>query len=198
MPTRSPALTTRSDQRALAPRSGDAALEDLLDAESGLACWRVVEVVGEHPLELELAWSAGSGSGARAQLTVSRSARVSVFARNLSVRAGNLAPEPNRVSVTVADGQAVTRGVYEVTGDGSGQDQPVAIPPFAERVRLEVSDPAQLATSVLLVQDAQGALRSTVPADRQPPEGVSLGGAGEILVRAPLETAWRVLFTLCL
>lgn len=191
-------LTTRSDSRDLEPRSGDPSQVTLLDAESGKATWRVVELFAERPLELELVWSAGSGSGAHASLTVAHASRVAVFARHLSVRVANLAASRNRVSVTVADGQATTRGVYEITGDGSGQDQAVSIPPFADRVRLEVSDPSSLGTSLLLIKDAQGDLRATVSAADQPPEGIALGGAGEVLVRVPLETAWRVLFTLCL
>ena len=58
--------------------------------------WSSCSAWAERPFEAELSWSAGSGTGARALLTVARASRVSVYARSLQLRARNLGPERNR------------------------------------------------------------------------------------------------------
>lgn len=196
-----PELTTRSDQADLPAYEDALKLQPLLSAESERDTWRIVEVFSRTgaPFEVELAWSAGSGSGAVAQVTVARSARICIFARSLRIRAGNLASDTNRVGVTVADGYGQTRNQWEhrATSPDQGVSQEVPIPPFARSVRLEVADPTQLPGSTIKVFDGEGTLRATVAGDTQPESGVPVGGAGKVEVEAGA-TAYRAVFALAL
>jgi hypothetical protein len=196
-----PELTTRSDQADLPAYVDALKLQSLLDAESTLDTWRIVEVFSRTgaPFEVELAWSAGSGSGAVAKVTVARSARICIFARSLRIRAGNLSSVVNRVGVTVADGYGQTRNQWEhrETSPDQGVVQEVPIPPFARTLRLEVADPTQLPGSTIKVFDGESTLRSTVAGATQPQSGVPVGGAGKVEVEAGA-TAYRVVFTLAL
>lgn len=197
-------LTTRSDAADLPPLAAVAGhapttkLVQLLDAEAELDTWRVVEVFSRTlaPFEVDLAWSAGSGSGATAKVTVTRSARICLFARSLRVSAANLSGAANRVGVTVGDGFAVTENQHEVRGRGGDGLQDVVIPPFAKRARLDASDEAVLALSKLRILDGLGALRAVVVGSQQPPGGVPLGGAGSVQVEPHSTVDWRVVFTL--
>ncbi len=198
-------LSTRSDGRDLPAWSGELKMLSLLDADAAAADWRIVEVFSRSdlPFELHLAWSAGSGAGAEARVTVARSARVCVYARGLRIRAGNLADAINRVGVTVADAYAVTENQWETTGELEQQvaaivPADVLIPPFARRVRVEMADPTQLPTTTIKVYDGLAVLRSTVPGDQQPAEGVPVGGARTLEITAGEASAWRAVFTLSL
>jgi hypothetical protein len=177
----------------------------LLDADAPAATWRIVEAfsLSDLPFELNLSWSAGSGAGAEAKVTVARSARVCVYARGLRIRAGNLADETNRVGVTVADAYAVTENQWEATGEliqlaAAVVPAEVGVPPFARRVRVETADSAQLPSATIKVYDGLSVLRSTVPGDQQPAEGVPIGGARAVEIAAAEVTAWRAVFTLSL
>lgn len=196
-------LTTRSDAADLPPfgtATGHARPKldfvELLVSEAELDTWRIAEVFSRtgRPFEVELAWSAGRGSGATAQLTVARSARVCLFARSLRIAAANLSNEKNRVGVTVGDGFAVTENQLEVRGDGLGGE--VAVPAFARLARLDLADSSLLATTRLRVIDGLGVARAEVHAASQPPAGISLGGASAVEILAPARVEWRVVFTL--
>lgn len=195
---RSTELSVRSDQVPLPPQAQAPTPVPLLQAEAEASAWRIIEVVGAGPFELELRWSAGTGTGAKARLTVARSTRVAVFARTLGMVVTNLTEKKNAVSVTVADGQAVTHNVFEHRGMGSGELQEVPIPPFSQAARLEVANALEQDASWLLIYDGQGLMRAMVPALGQPPEGTRLGCAARIEVQVPSETLYRVLFTLAL
>jgi hypothetical protein len=200
-------LTTRSDAADLPPLAAVAAghvapttkVVQLLDAEAELDTWRIVEVFSRSlaPFDVDLSWSAGSGSGATAKVTVTRSARICLFARSLRVAAANLSAAANRVGVTVGDGFAVTENVYEVRGRGEGL-QDVQVPPFARRARLDMSDDSVLALSKLRILDGLGALRAVVVGSNQPDDGVPLGDAGIVQVEPRSQVDWRVVFTLSL
>jgi hypothetical protein len=194
-------LTTRSDSKVL-PAMGDSILHlDLLDTEAREGAWRLVEVFSQAgaPFEVELTWSSGSGAGASVRFTASRASRISVFARTLRARVGNLSSEENRVGITAADGHAVTRNVLEVTGsllENAALEIP--IPAFATGLRLELADASLLPGATIQVTDGQGVLRSSTAGDLQPSGGVHLGGAGKVEILAGSATHFRVLFLLSL
>ena len=194
-------LTTRSDSKALPALDGSPAYQDLLDTEARQGAWRIVELSSRDsaPFEVDLRWSAGAGSGATVRVTVARACRISVFARTLRIRAANLSSTENRVGVTVADGFAATDNVYEVRGElEENAAQALAVPPFARSVRVELSDASLLSTAEVRILDGEGALRSATPLDKQPPDGVRLGGAGKVEVAAPSACAFRATYPLSL
>lgn len=181
-------LSTRSDGRELAARDVETLEvrhEPLLNAEARADTWRIVEAFSRNglPFELELGWASGSGAGAKARITVAHATRVSVFARGLTLRAANLSASPNRVGVTVADGFAPTRNQWETTGfmsEGSPGD--FGVPPFAERLRIELADPSIAATTTVRLIDGTGLARSVFSVADQPPEGVLVGGVHTVQV----------------
>lgn len=177
-------LTTRADAVDLPPavqRLGGvdpAPWVPLLAGEAEVDTWRIVEVFAPLPFALGLAWSAGSGAGADAQVTVARAARVCVFARALRLTAQNLTTTTHRAGVTVADGFAITRNTWEVPlFFGAGADQDVAIPPFAETLRAELAGPSGWAATTVEVFDGLNILRATYGAASQPAAGVPVAGA---------------------
>lgn len=183
-------LTTRTDQAELPPVGLVAVMlppkpVELLTAEAELDTWRIVEVFSRTglPFEADLSWSSGTGSGAGAQVTVSRSARICVLARSLRISATNLAKKLNRVGVTVADGFAPTRNTWEVpTGVAEGTPLEVDVPPFAESFRLELAEPGAYAVTQIAVKDALGDVRATYNAALQPVYGIPVGGASKVEV----------------
>lgn len=181
-------LSTRSDGRELAARDVETLevrYEPLLNAEARADTWRIVEAFSRNglPFELELGWASGSGSGAKAQITVAHATRISVFARALTLRATNLTGAANRVGVTVADGFAPTRNQWETTGFvGEGSPGDFGVPPFAERLRVELADPSVAATTTVRLLDGTGLARSVFSVADQPPEGVLVGGVHTVQV----------------
>ena len=195
------ALSTRAEQQNLPGAGDEARLRDLLLAEAHDDTWRIVELfsVRGRPFEVELAWSAGCGAGARAEVSVAQATRVGIYARTVRVRARNLGSEPNLVGVTIADGQANTRN----QGSGTGElvaDVPtvLAVPPFARAARLDLADVAAVATSELLLVDADGTTRARIPAASQPDAGVLVGAAREVHVLTSTSSAFRLVFDLTL
>lgn len=196
-----PALTTRSSVQALDPWAGAGALafRSLLSSEAQLGAWRVVELwsVPRRPFEVRLEWAAGQGAGSHAWVTVPTAVRLGIYARAIGVRVANLSNQDNRVGVTVADGFLQSRNQYEVRGSlGAGGATALVIPPFAERVRLELSDPALYATTQIQAFDAQGVLRGVTMGDAQPDQGVPLGGAGSLMVVSAGVADFRAVFQL--
>lgn len=195
------ALSTRSDQLTL-PGTADASrFRDLLLAEAYEDTWRIVEVFSGSgtPFEIELAWSAGQGVGAKALVSVPQATRIGVYARSLRIRARNLSEQNNPVGVTVADGQAQTHNQWEVRGEVA-PDAPVIvqIPPFARCARVDLADPSLTASTELWLVDGDNILRARVPADVQPHPGVLVGGAREVHVVSTGTTNFRLVFDLTL
>jgi hypothetical protein len=192
-------LSTRADQLDLAAHTTTSPLlyKGLLSADSDGATWRIIEAFSRTgvPFALDASWSAGSGSGANARITVCRSARVCVFARALELRAANLASVENRVGVTVADGYAVTENQWEEPGGPGQGEQDVVIPPFASRVRVDVADTTVLATTIVRLYDGLGTLRTRLPASSLG-AGLLVGNAGRMTVQVPSNINWRSVFVL--
>jgi hypothetical protein len=202
------ALPLRSHQLTLegwASGQQEKTWKALLDTEARAEDWRLVELfsTSERPFEAELCWTSGSGAGGSALVTVSRSTQVCVVARGLRVRVSNLAGAENRVSVNVAQpsGFVGTTNVYEVPFTVPAEESvTLGLPPMARRVRVEVADPEQAKTLSVRLLDGQGQLRSRVPGDEQPAEGLHLGGSDQLqLSNAHLaQVLGRVVFTLAL
>ena len=208
MSRRPTSLATRSNRLTLAGwASGqqDKEWQTLLDTEAPAEDWRLVELfsASDRPFEAELVWASGTGSGGRVLLTVSRSTKACVVARSLRVRAANLHGEENRVSVNVAEpsGFVGTTNVYEEPFTiPASESVSLELPPMARRVRVEVSDPDQAKTLAVKLLDGQAQLRSQLPSDALPAEGLYLGGSHQLqLSNAHLsQVLGRVLFTLAL
>jgi len=185
----------------LPERDGELAFKPLLNAESGKDAWRIIEIfsLSAAPFEVRLVWSSGGGSGANAKITVSRASRICVFARGLRIRVANLSNVENRVGVTVADGHTRTRNQWEVRGTVTEDTaEGIEIPPFAERLRLDLSDPTTITSAEIEVYDGQDILRSRTIASAQPSDGLPVGGAGKVEVTIPSSIDYRVVFTLSL
>lgn len=196
-------LSTRSDSQELPafdPTSGPRSVE-LLRGEADRDTWRIVELFSGSglPFDAELSWSAGSGAGAWAFVTVARSARVSVFARSVRIAATNLAGQVNRVGVTVADGFATTRNQWEHTGAHvSGVLSTLPVPPFADTVRLDLADFALSPLATVRVLDGLGELVASYPVPLQPPAGIPVGGASALELELPADVAFRAVYHLSL
>ena len=199
-------LTTRANAVELPPGLGPPApgpgpSVGLLSAEAEKDAWRVVELFTREglPFEAELAWSSGSGSGASARITVSNATRVCLLARSLTVRAANLAIAAQRAGITVADGFLPTRNQFEHRGQHvEGPPSEVRVPPFAERVRVELADLSAVTTTLIVLRDAVGQIRSVYPVATQPSEGLWVGGARTVELTTNNTVAFRAVFTLSL
>ena len=192
-------LSTRADSKdlpALDPLAGPKPVE-LLVAEAGRDAWRIVELFSgsDLPFDAELAWSAGSGAGASARVTVARAARVAVFARSVRIAATNRADVVNRVGVPVADGFAATRNSWEHAASHLAVST-IPVPPFAESVRVELADPALSPLATVRVLDGLGAVVAAYPVDQQPALGVPVGGARALELDLAAPVSFRAVFTL--
>jgi len=196
----SPRLSRRSHQGTLPAFTGVPSFVDTLVAEAGLGAWRIIEVMSGNagPFELHLSWSSGDGAGQELRLTVARGTRLSLYAASLKIRAANLAPRDNRVTVTVSDGYCVSDNVYELRLEGTGEVQTVDLPPFARAVRLDVASSEVLPACRLKLLDGSGVARAEVLGDAQPEGGLLLGGAGGLRVIVPSKVSFRLIFTLSL
>jgi len=202
---RSCALTNRTGDVELPPVVVSGALVtpravELLSAESGDDAWRIVELfsLSGLPFDVDLAWSSGGGSGVSARVTVAKAARVGVHARSLRLTATNHAPVPNRVGCTVADGFSATRNQLEhrATHLETANPSRVPIPPFAERVRVDLGEPHPSAR--LRLRDALGRVRSLLLHQQQPADGLLVGGAASLELEETADFDFRAVFTLSL
>lgn len=160
----------------------------LLSATGCGAHWRIVDLWTDNglPFWVDIRWSAGGAAGQRALVSVARASRVSIYARDVFVRASNLGDDVNEVRVSVADSESAlpTQNVYEVTFDatqGAGEVE-IEIPPYASSARVELSEPANAATALLRVYDGGSALRHELAVADQPFHGLRLGAARSITV----------------
>jgi len=192
-------LSLRFERKRLAPASppgGEYA--ELLAPEALRSAHRIVELWGEAPFDVSLSWTAGTSTPKEATLSVSRGARVGVFARTLLVKAANLSTSENLVGLAISDGFLASRNRRQLTGSGTGSFQELALPAYAESLRLELSDPSQLSSARIALEDAVGTRNAVVVGNAQPFGGVPVGAAGKALVLVPAGVAWRALFTLSL
>ena len=201
-------LTTRSDGADLLPvivlLAGTLVPSkpvELLKAEAELDAWRLVEAFSRSglPFDVTLAWSAGSGSGAESTITVSHATRICVFARSLRVVAANQANHINRVGVTIADGFAPTRNAWEVRGElDPAAPTTIAVPPFAESLRVDVADATLAPTTEVRLLDGVGFQRGTVLVSAQPSGGIPIGGTSTVRLVTTAATRFRAHFSLSL
>lgn len=196
------ALSRSADSRTL-DALGAAGLKavPLLRGEAGDADWRLVEVWTDSglPFELHLEWSSGTSGPRKAQLTVSRAARVCVFARSLALSAANLADATNQVNAAVADALIPTRNQLEVRGATVQLTQVLlTIPAFATHLRVELVEPTHLPDLQITVCDGTATLCGVTQGDAQPPEGVPMGGARVLTLLSPHAEEFRAIFTLAL
>ena len=193
-------LSIRAEQITLPGAGPDDRFRPLLAGEADRDTWRIVELfsVGGGPFEAELAWSSGSGVGAHARLTVAYATRVAVYARSLRVGARNLMPGEHRVGVTVADGVTTTHNQWELRGEATPTPLDLPVPPFARTARLDLADANQLPTTELHLLDPLGTSRAQIFADRQPDDGVRVGGAQHVRILANATVAFRLVFDLTL
>lgn len=178
---------------SLANRSEIAPLEasqrKLMIASVGCgAHWRVLDLWSEtdRPFEVEIHWSGGGGAGQRARITVARAVRVALYARDVRIWATNLSSSANTAAVTIADSDSamITANVYEILIEApqGGDEVEVLIPPYARRLRVELSDSSILSTTIIRLYDGTNTPMSEVSgADQR--DGVLVGGARRLTVQ---------------
>jgi len=171
----------------------------LLHSEACAGAWRIVELSSNQslPFRAYLEWAAGAGTGHKAQITVPGGTRICVFARHLQVEVSNLCDVAHTAVVTAADGFGNSQNQWEETSTGEGATAiSFFTPPFAQRVRLECADQAQLASCRIRVYDPTLTLRSEHTGLSQPDLGVPVGGARRVDVLVPNLLAFRLIYTL--
>ena len=192
-------LSLRFARERLSPASAPAGDPvELLAAEAGRPTHRIIELWGDAPFEATVAWSAGTSRPKEAELSVSRGTRLGVFARTLVVNVRNGSKVENAVALAVSDGFLNSRNKRQLTGTGTGAYQELAVPAYAEALSLELSDPAQLGSASIALEDGFGTRGAVTAANKQGDAGVPLGAAGKALVLVPNGVAWRALFHLTL
>jgi len=177
-----------------APPGQDASWTSLLAAEAHGAAWRLVEASSRdaQPFDLDLAWSAGDGSGSAARISVATASRVCLFARHLQIRVRAGGPSETRVAVHVADGFAPSANVWSVVVPAG---EVTTVPPFARTVWADVAEGA-LADDAFLVLDGPVRTLAEVRLDRQPSAGVPLAGVTGVSVRTARPAVTRLCFHL--
>lgn len=168
----------------------------LFDQQAGGSDYRLIHAFSRSNVafNLRLTFSMGEQSGCGADISVSRSTRICIFARNLKIEAANLYSAENEVIIAVPDGFMPTANHFETRGDQTGSPDSVPIPPFARSARLDLTSNAAYAGSVIQLLDPAGVIRAQVAGDEQPPDGLPVGGAQTVQVNAT--DTWRVTFYL--
>lgn len=195
-------LSVRNGKKTLPARAVGSALSyvELGAGHAAAATWRVVEVwsPSDLPFAVRIQWTAGDSAGQKALVTVSRSARIGVHAQWVEVQAANLADVANVVASAIADAFLPTTNQWEETGTAeSSVVQTIPIPPFADRVRLELSDPSLLPSSTLSFYDGFSGVVGVVQGDAQPDGGIPVGGARRLdLTVAGNNSNYRIIFSL--
>ncbi|MCB9764969.1 MAG: hypothetical protein H6739_34670 [Alphaproteobacteria bacterium] len=189
----------RAERSTLPPGDGDLRWSPLLSGEDARDGWRIVEARSARgaPFALRLGWSSAQASGGQAWVCAPHATRVCVFARSLRVEAANRAEPENRVSVTVADGFALTANQWEehaVTDPVAA----LAVPPFATHLWVGVDQPDLRPYTVLRLLDGMGTVRESLRLDALPPGGLPLGATHRVEVQADDPVHLRATFTLAL
>ena len=158
--------------------------------------WRLLLVSAAGPVELEVGWGFGDTSGTLLRLSLARSVRLCLYGRALTVKASNLKDGSNRLDLVAVDAYERTHNVLQVGGEGTGAVQMVAVPAFAQDLRLELADATLLESSTVRLKDGEGAVVSAYPGIMQPEAGIRLGAADTVEVVVPSGCPWRVVFGL--
>ena len=166
----------------------------VLQAEGPCAGWRLVTVSAPSPVDVVMTWAGRGSPGLPARFTVCRSGQALVWARSLFVEAVNLgaaAVEVFASAVEVGDHREVLP-VFDEPHPSHVAPASFAIPAWAEAVRLETAESAQLAAKLELL-DTGGTVRAAVSGVRQP-DWLPLGAAAQ--VRLTCEAPSRLLYRL--
>ena len=166
----------------------------VLQAEGPCAGWRLVTVSAPSPVDVVMTWAGRASPGLPARFSVCRSGQALVWARSLFVEAINLGTTATEVfasAVEVGDHREVLP-VFDEPHPSHATAASFAIPAWAEAVRLETAESAQLAAKLELL-DTDGTVRSAVFGVRQP-EWLPLGAAAQ--VRLTCEAPSRLLYRL--
>lgn len=163
--------------------------------------WRVVDLFSEdarRPWRAELRWGAGGAQGQLALISIARATRVCVFASSLTVRAQNWSTSKHHVSVAVADGFDPSRNQLEYQ-DAVDAGFPVEldIPPFADRLHVEVADRTLAGTTEIRQFDAAGTeFGRCLVSDIYGGPGLPCGHLAYVQIVSSGATAFRAIFTL--
>ena len=158
--------------------------------------WRLLLVSAAGPVELEVSWGCGDTSGTLLRLSLARSVRLCFYGRAVTVKADNLKDGSNRIDLVAVDAYERTQNVLQVSGEGTGAVQAVAVPVFAQDLRLELEDATLLGGSLVRLKNGEGEVVAACPADMQPDAGIRLGAADSVEVEAPSGCKWRLVFGL--
>lgn len=115
----------------------------LHSASADAPWWRVVELSSDDglPFRAKLSWWGGTSPvGAEVRLSVSRRARVCLYAKRIDIHMQNLASDANDLRAFIQDTPVAipTRNALEVWFDGSGDGGVfLDVPPFAHSVRVD-------------------------------------------------------------
>jgi len=182
--------------------SGQPVWVKLIHAEAAAVDWRVIELfsLNDSPFEADIIWTTGTGTGAHLLVTVPRATIISVSARSVTIRVASLSSskDTKSVGVTIEDAHEVTRNIYEVAG-ASGVDlffDAGTVPPFANRVRLDISDNTVLAAAEIQLIDGSGTVRTHIMGDEQPGGGLLLGNTQSIELKVASGRDYRLIYYL--
>lgn len=195
--TTAPPLSVRAD--IVEAKAGQGALLALTGEATG-AAWRIVEVysLDKLPVRVTLEWTAGQGGGRSASFDIARSGRVCVYARTVRCLVTNRATaKSNRIGASVGDAYAPTENVLDEHVAIVVAGIAVAVPEFASRVEVSLADRTLMATVVLELLDAAGAVVAQRRVSEIPPGGVALGACPAIKLSGA-DVAGRASFTLAL
>jgi hypothetical protein len=168
----------------------------LLQTAAGCAAWRLLELSGDRPFDLEASWSAGDATGLSVTCTVARSTRLCLYATSLDLRIRNRSATAGKVSVIIVDTFLPTENVHQTDGDATAGTA-VSILPAAVSLRLELANADGLPDARLRLLDPDGTVRADLSAASQPSSGVTVGGAASVEVVSP-QSRWRLLTFLSL
>lgn len=164
--------------------------------------WRVVELWStdlNSPWEATVEWSGGALGPRKAFVVVHGATRLCCNASSVKVDARALSTTVNtNGNVAIADGygefrnQWVQRGVAPVEGGAIE----VATPPWAEFVRVEISDAAQYGAVVISMVDGGATIRANYLGNGQPQPGIPVGDAVKANITLPANVNYRVTWLL--
>ena len=201
-------LSRRAGRAVLSAWDGetDPAFTEVFSGQAGGGMWRVVELssASRAPFVAKLVWGLAGSAGGEAVVTVSRDARVAVYATYVQVLVYNLDDDENAVSVRIGDSESFvqTHNVHVITGSLQVDDEQYTISPprFATRVRFDCSDQSVLSDITLTFTNGQGDTIKQIVASTQPEMGVPIGGidAVNVSIDPPQSVNWRLVFDLSL
>ena len=169
--------------------------------EAKESAWRLVELfsVDSRPFEAKLTWTGAHSASQHCSLTVTRGARICVWARSLTVDLANLSGSINKVAIAIGDTQAFTpsRNRYELRGTlSTSVARSLSIPPWAASLRVDTSNPTAMPNFTIRLIDGNSNLMAALLGNAQPGEGVPLGGAERVELTSTVVAEYRAAFNL--